>query len=135
MKVFSKNLVLSLLTAAFYGACTLVFTLVIMPRTGRVPEFIRVPLLFGVPAIAVLPLIKAKWFISPVCLFVGIPVQYLILYLCAEFIAYRVGTSLRGLCAFRYFYIAVTRPIFFTAEQFLVIYIAGKIKKKNKTLQ
>lgn len=128
MGKIKKRLVLSLLISAFYGLCTLVFTLVIMPRTGRIPELVRNIILFGAPAVAVLPLIKSKRFISPFHIFVGIPVQYLILYFCAEFIAQRLGLSAGGLSGFTYFHIAITRPIFFTTEQFLVIYIARNMQ-------
>lgn len=131
MGKINKRLVLSLLISAFYGLCTLVFTLVIMPRTGRIPELARNILLFGVPAVAVLPLIKSKRFISPFHIFMGIPVQYLALYFCAEFIAQRLGLSVGGLSGFTYFHIAVTRPIFFTLEQFLVLFIARNIKKSK----
>ena len=131
MEKVNRRLVLSLLISALYGLCTLVFTLVIMPRTGRVPELLRYILLFGVPAVVVLPMIKAKWFVSPFHILMGIPVQYIFLYFCAEFIAKRLGLAGGGLSGITYFYIAATRPIFFTLEQFLVLYIARRFTKKH----
>ena len=129
-----RKIVLSLFVSVLYGLLTLGFVFVLMPR-WLLPELVWNILLVGVPAAAVIPMIRAKWYVSPACIFAGIPVQYLFLYYYAEFFAYRMGISLVGLPGFRYIFVAVIWPIFFTLVQFFALCIARKIRKRNKANQ
>lgn len=130
-----KKITRSLFVSVLYGLFTLGFVFILMPR-WLLPDLIWNILLVGVPAAAVIPLVRAEWYVSPFFAFVGIPVQYLILYSHAQYFAYRIGAlSWSGRPGARYFFIAVTWPIFFTLVQFLVIYIARKIEKSKKSLE
>ena len=126
-----KKTALSLFVSVLYGLGTMLFAFILMPRTVALPDPVWTALMLCVPAIAVIPLIKAPWYASPFCIFAGLPAQYPILYFNAELIAHRMGISLVGLPGFRYIFVAVTWPFFYIMEQFLVLYIAGKFKKKT----
>ena len=127
-----KKIMLSLWVSVLYGLLTLGFVFFLMPR-WLLPDLIWHILLVGVPTVAVIPLIRAPWYSSPFCVFAGIPVQYLVLYFHAHFFAYRIGAlSLTGQPGLRYFFVAMTRPIFFALVQFLVIYITRKMIKRKE---
>lgn len=128
-----KKIMLSLWVSVFYGLLTLGFAFFLLPK-WLLPDLIWYTLLVGVPAVAVIPLIRATWYRSPFFIFAGIPVQYLALYVHAQFFAYRIGAlSLTAKPGLRYFFVAVTWPILFALIQFLVIYVARKmIKRRNR---
>ena len=70
----TKKILLSLWVSVLYGLLTLGFVFFLMPR-WLLPDLIWHILLVGVPAVAVIPLIRAPWYSSPFCVFAGIPVQ------------------------------------------------------------
>lgn len=131
MEKTAKHIFFSLSVSILYGMLTMYIIFYITPELERAPDYIWIGFMFIAPAITVLPLIRASWYPLPVLIFIGIPIQYAFLYINAEQIAHNLLISLQGLCGFRYFFVATTRPIAVTLVQFLVIRFGRKIHSKR----
>lgn len=130
MKKTGKNIFFSFIVSSLYGVFTVCIVFYITPKLGAVPDCVWIGFMFIVPAIAVLPLIRASWYSFPVSIFIGIPVEYIILYINAEQVARYFAISIQGLGWFTYVFMATTRPIAVTLVQFLVVRFGRKIYSK-----
>ena len=126
-----KKIFFSLIVSILYGVFTVCIVFYITPNLGAVPDYVWIGFMFIVPAIAVLPLIRTSWYPFPATIFIGIPVEYIILYINAEQVARYFAISIQGLGWFTYVFMATTRPIAVTLVQFLVIRYGRKIHSKR----
>lgn len=121
-----KKVSFSLMISALYGLLTVCIVFYVTPKLGPVPDGVWIAFMLIVPAITVLPLIRSSLYQFPAAIFIGIPVEYVILYFDVERIAHNFSITTQGLSGFTYFFMAATWPIVVTLLQFLILHFGKK---------
>lgn len=123
-----------LLMSVIGGLLSFLILFIVVPRFSvGVPDVVWITvgalIAVAVPAF----LLWQIWRISPVYIWFGLPVQYVVLLIFRNPISKILGTPLDGLGGFAYFFRASVFPLVITAMQFLTVLFFKKRKNNSKT--
>ena len=119
------------LVAAVCGLISLLVVFVVVPWLPSMPDpaWIAVDLL--APAALALLLGGFLCPTSALYLWLGLPIQYLLLFLFRGPLAGNLGISLRSLGSFEYFFAAAIWPLGTTLVQFLALFLWEKVVRND----
>lgn len=95
-----------------------------------IPDFIWMALRILMPVAAAVLLIRRIWHIPSGFIWVGLPIQYLLLFFWAKQISGIIGITLDGLGGFEYLFEAAIWPFVATLLQFFVLFCLEKFENK-----
>ncbi len=119
MKSKQQQLVPSLLLSALCGLISFFIEFFAVPQFTALPDPIWIAMTILLPVVAGAVLLRN---ISPAYVWVGLPVQYLLLYFLSKPVSEMLGVSPEGLIDFNFLFQAVVWPLAATLAQFLTMF-------------